>query len=152
MTARLRNLLLLVRDMERSTAFYGQGLGLPVLSQLPTLVKLGEEERPILLKPAAGEAQCTAGYTPFLNFDVLDMDSTVPALLGLGGILDGPIKHSLHGKVAVIRSPDGHMVSLHERDETYIGRKLGAVEGLAGLDERTSSSGGSGGKESTPPA
>ena len=42
------------------------------------------------------------------------MDSTVARLIGLGAELDGPIKYPPHGKVAALRSPDGHMIGLYE--------------------------------------
>jgi hypothetical protein len=45
------------------------------------------------------EAACSSGYTPFLNFDVQDMSETIPRLLMLGAMMDGPIKYPTHGKV-----------------------------------------------------
>lgn len=39
------------------------------------------------------------GYSPFLQFTVQDMDSTLPRLLSMGGMLDGPIKYPVEGKV-----------------------------------------------------
>lgn len=42
------------------------------------------------------------------------MDSTVPRLVSLGAVLDGPIRYEPYGKVAAVRSPDGHMVGLYE--------------------------------------
>ena len=45
------------------------------------------------------EAACTSGYSPFLQFDIEDMDSTIVRLLSMGAHLDGPIKYPAHGKV-----------------------------------------------------
>lgn len=45
------------------------------------------------------EAACSSGYSPFLNFDILDLSDAVPRLLMLGAIMDGPIKYPAHGKV-----------------------------------------------------
>ena len=42
------------------------------------------------------------------------MDSMVPRLISLGAVLDGPIRYEAYGKVAAVRSPDGHMVGLYE--------------------------------------
>ena len=39
------------------------------------------------------------GYSPFLSFNVKDMDGTVLRLLSMGAELDGPIKHPPQGKV-----------------------------------------------------
>ena len=60
------------------------------------------------------EAYCTTGYTPFLSFQVVDLQQTVSNMLQLGGTLDGAIKYPASGKVAAIRAPDGQMLSLHE--------------------------------------
>ena len=42
------------------------------------------------------------------------MDTTVARCLQLGGHLDGPIQYPAHGKVATVKSPDGHMIGLYE--------------------------------------
>ena len=60
------------------------------------------------------EAACSTGYSPLINFQVEDLDSVIPQLLMHGAELDGPIKYPRHGKVAVLRSPDGHMVGISE--------------------------------------
>ena len=62
------------------------------------------------------EAYCTTGYTPFLSFNVADLQQTVSIMLQLGGTLDGPIKYPGSGKVAAVRAPDGQMLSLYESD------------------------------------
>ncbi|KAK9904314.1 hypothetical protein WJX75_009019 [Coccomyxa subellipsoidea] len=56
----------------------------------------------------------TCGYSPFLSFEVADLQDSVQRLLQLGATLDGPIKYPARGKVAVLRGPDGHMLSLFE--------------------------------------
>ena len=60
------------------------------------------------------ESQLSTGYSPFLNFDVEDMDSTVARCVQMGANLDGPIQYPAMGKVAALRSPDGHMIGLYE--------------------------------------
>lgn len=60
------------------------------------------------------EAQLGVGYSPFLSFDVNDMDSTIARCVQMGGHLDGPIQYPAHGKVAALRAPDGHMIGLYE--------------------------------------
>ena len=68
----------------------------------------------LALKAGSGEAQCTAGYSPFLAFQVPDLQAAVERLLGLGARLDGAIKYGPHGKTAALRAPDDHMLSLFE--------------------------------------
>ena len=60
------------------------------------------------------EAKCSAGYSPFLWFEIPDMDDTVPRLVSMGASLDGAIKYMSYGKVAAMRTPDGHMIALVE--------------------------------------
>lgn len=66
------------------------------------------------IKAVESEAQLSHGYTPFLSFDVEDMDSVVARCAQMGAKLDGPIQYPAHGKVAVLRTPDGHMIGLYE--------------------------------------
>lgn len=56
-------------------------------------------EPPNLSVSFCSEAHCTTGYSPFLHFDVDDLDDTVRRLLSFGALLDGPIKYPTHGKV-----------------------------------------------------
>lgn len=48
------------------------------------------------------EAACSTGYSPFLSFDIQDLSDTIPRLLMMGAIMDGPIKYPAHGKVRSI--------------------------------------------------
>lgn len=66
------------------------------------------------LQACESEAPLAVGYSPFLNFDVDDMDSTVARCVQMGANLDGPIQYPAHGKVAALRAPDGHMIGLYE--------------------------------------
>jgi hypothetical protein len=51
------------------------------------------------IKAVDGEAQLGTGYSPFLSFDILDMDTTVARCAQMGAHLDGPIQYPAHGKV-----------------------------------------------------
>jgi catechol 2,3-dioxygenase-like lactoylglutathione lyase family enzyme len=66
------------------------------------------------IKAVGSEAQVCTGYSPFLTFDVDDMDSTIARCAQLGAHLDGPIQYPAHGKIATMRAPDGHMIGLYE--------------------------------------
>lgn len=59
----------------------------------------------------------STGYSPFLSFNVTDLDATVTTLLSLGATLDGPIRFPIVGRTAALRAPDGHMIGLHEPAE-----------------------------------
>lgn len=134
----LRNIIVLLRDLSQGIKFYGQegiGLRVTVASDKIAEVCTGPGNAPILLKVAERESDCSTGYTPILCFDVDNVDETVKRLMehgefsigntvdviigtySLGGVLDGPIKYPTFGKVAAVRSPDGHMISLFENFE-----------------------------------
>ncbi|TYZ59538.1 hypothetical protein PybrP1_003456 [[Pythium] brassicae (nom. inval.)] len=112
---RLRQVLILSRDVARSTQFFQEGLGLKLLRASDTFAEFDTQSGAALcIKLAQNEAACSAGYSPFLNFDTQDLSDTIPRLLMLGAIMDGPIKYPAHGKVAAVRSPDGVMIGLYE--------------------------------------
>lgn len=52
------------------------------------------------IKAVDSEAHLSTGYSPFLNFEVEDMNAAVANCVQLGGQLDGPIQYPSHGKVS----------------------------------------------------
>lgn len=129
-TARLARIVLMVRPgeaLQKSTEFYQQGIGLTIVRATDEWAELrggGENQHQhhpswitIALHAVASEAQVSTGYSPLLQFQIQDMDNTVAKCVQLGGHLDGPIQYPAHGKVAALRSPDGHMIGLYEPAE-----------------------------------
>ena len=129
--------LLNVRGSEgvaKSVNFYQQGLGMDIIRHTDEWAELscsvgGSSSRSntsstdtkdvihkfrLNLKGTYNEAELSVGYTPFICFDVKNMDETVTRCLQMGAQLDGPIQYPAHGKVATIRAPDGHMIGLYE--------------------------------------
>lgn len=60
------------------------------------------------------EEHIRTGISPLLNIQVQDLQGTVETLLPVGAELDGAIRFLPEGKVAAIRNPDGHVMSLFE--------------------------------------
>lgn len=60
------------------------------------------------------------------------MDETVPRLIQLGAALDGSIQYMPYGKVASVRSPDGHMLGLYEPAPNLPGDARTSVAASAG--------------------
>jgi len=116
MAPRLRQTLVLVRNVFNSVAFFGpEGVGLNVLSASEMYAELEASEHTILaFKQVYRESDLCKGYSPFLCFDVDDVDGLIPSLVMKGGSLDGAVKHESEGKFAMIRSPDGLSVGLRE--------------------------------------
>ena len=63
------------------------------------------------------DEQIVTGMSPMLNVQVQDLQGTVETLLPVGAELDGAIRFLPEGKVAAVRNPDGHMMSLFEPAE-----------------------------------
>jgi hypothetical protein len=92
-------LVLLHTDVPKAAQFYAHGLGLAVNVCTLRWAELQSGPCKIALMQAPSDLQVTKGYSPFLSFNVTDMDSTVMRLLSMGGELDGAIKHQPQGKV-----------------------------------------------------
>lgn len=124
--------LLMVRGSNGVAAavnFYQNGLGMAVVRHTDNWAELtcpvGTSNTPsqstndatnfhLSIQACESESQLGVGYSPFLNFDVDDMDTTVAQCVQMGANLDGPIQYPAHGKVAALRAPDGHMIGLYE--------------------------------------
>ncbi|XP_073392944.1 uncharacterized protein [Physcomitrium patens] len=110
----LKYMVLLNRDVPRAAQFYAHGLGLAVNVCTTRWAELQSGPCKIALMESPSNVELTKGYSPFLSFNVKDMDSTVLRLLSMGAELDGPIKYPPQGKVAALRCLDGHMLGLFE--------------------------------------
>ena len=129
----LRRVVLLVRDVDASLAWWAQlGLRATVLEPgVYARLEAADEGSasssagssiPIDLQRVDREAELVTGYAPMLHVEVPSgLDALVPGLLMSGGRLDGAIQHSEVAQVAVLRSPDGHFVSVSERNEAAYG-------------------------------
>ena len=119
MLTRLTRAILMVRSdghsLAKATEFYQSALGLEVMRVTDDWAELRDGNNLSLsLQAVPTEPQLSTGYSPILSFHVEDMDTTIAKCVQLGGKLDGPIQYPAHGKVAALRSPDGHMIGLYE--------------------------------------
>ncbi|EJK64940.1 hypothetical protein THAOC_14268 [Thalassiosira oceanica] len=130
-----RRALLMVRGsngVASSVAFYQNGLGLTVLrhtddwaelacpagplspAHTPSISDGAHQQFHLSIQSVESESQLCTGYSPVLNFDVVDMDETIARCVQMGANLDGPIQYPAHGKVAALRAPGGQMIGLYE--------------------------------------
>eukprot|EP00898_Chlorokybus_atmophyticus_P000224 jgi/Chlat1/1201/Chrsp115S00741 len=124
--AAVRGVTLVVRDVAAAARFYCEALGAPLLVCGERYAELGSGGSGSVAAPSDGvgvrvallrgecEAQCSAGYSPLLEFRVVDLDAALTRALAMGAAMDGPLQHLPHGKLAALRAPDGHMVGLYE--------------------------------------
>ena len=118
MLARLSRLVLNVRGSEgiaSAVTFYHEAIGLPVLRVTDEWAELSAGDNVILnLKAVSDESQMSTGYSPWLTFEVDNMPQRIAACCQAGAHLDGPIQYPAHGSVAVLRTPDNHMIGLFQ--------------------------------------
>eukprot|EP01080_Neovahlkampfia_damariscottae_P006641 gene6641-10806_t len=117
MTTKMKNIMILLKDIPKSVNFYQKGLDCKVNYSSEHWAELQSGNYTIHLNRVESEASTTSGYTPFLCFDVENLDKVIHKLIELGGAMDGPIKYPAHGKIASIRSPDGQMIGLFEENK-----------------------------------
>jgi predicted enzyme related to lactoylglutathione lyase len=121
-TSQLTRIVLLVRGgpdgVQSTVQFYHDVLQLPVMRRTEEWAELAVH--PLLtlhIQAESSEASLCTGYAPLLCFQVHDLDAKIAAALTWNespAVLDGPIQYPAHGKVAVLRTPQGHMISLYE--------------------------------------
>ena len=110
MTAQFKHIMLMVKDISTSVRFYSEGLGLPIKLSTPGWAELNADGTTIALHAAADDAD--VGSSPILSFHVDDISAAIASLENLGATLEGRVREPSFGKVAAIRTPDGHLVSL----------------------------------------
>ncbi|KAK6240385.1 hypothetical protein QQP08_009024 [Theobroma cacao] len=112
--ASFRWILQLHKDVPKAAKFYSQGLDFSVNICTPRWAELQSGPLKLALMQSPSDNVKQNGYSSLLSFTVNDINSTVAKLMGLGAELDGSIKYEIHGKVAVMRCIDGHMIGLYE--------------------------------------
>ena len=98
--ARVSEVALTVRDLDRETRFYTTTLGLDVVDEPPGAVRLGAGDHAFLRLDERTEAETAPGTTGLFHFAVLyptrrDLASIVHRLIGLGHPLQGAADHGV---------------------------------------------------------
>lgn len=110
MAAEFKHIMLMVKDVPAAVKFYSEGLGLPVKMSSAGWGELDANGTTIAFHAAESDAQ--VGSSPILSFHVDDLHQTLAKLEGLGAQLEGRVREPSFGKVAAVRTPDGHLLSL----------------------------------------
>jgi catechol 2,3-dioxygenase-like lactoylglutathione lyase family enzyme len=110
MAAQFKHIMLMVPDVMASVKFYSEGLGLKVRMASPGWAEIDADGTTIAFH-AAGESN-GAGSSPILSFHVEDIQAALETLEAQGGKLEGRVREPAFGKVAAVRTPDGHLLSL----------------------------------------
>jgi lactoylglutathione lyase len=111
------NVILAVKDIDKSIEFYHEIIGLPIKNQRRSWVDLGTSGALLSLHPASLTAQHIGssienGIT--IGFLVGDVKSAVEELRAKGITIHRDIVEKDAGKNAVILDPDDYLISLFE--------------------------------------
>ncbi|KAM3098208.1 VOC family protein [Phormidesmis sp. 146-35] len=122
MTAQFRQIMLMVEDVLATVEFYHKGLGLTVKTASPSWAELEANGTTIALHASREKPQI--GSSPILSFHVADVYIAIEDLEAMGARLEGQVRQPSFGKVAAVRTPDGHLLSLLEPVDDELLRSL----------------------------
>jgi len=111
------NVILAVKDLDKSVQFYNKIIGLPIKDQRKTWVDLGTSGALLSLHPASLTAEHTGSSLEngiSIGFLVGDLKSAIEELKINGVTIHRDIIEKDVGKNAVILDPDQYLISLFE--------------------------------------
>jgi len=109
------NVILAVKDLNKSVEFYNKILGMPIKRQRENWVDLGQSGALLSLHPAAAEL-LTPNDMIMIGFVVGDVSSAIDELKSKNVKIHRDIQNKTSGKNAIILDPDDYMISLFEPD------------------------------------
>jgi lactoylglutathione lyase len=109
------NVILAVKDLEKSLEFYNKILGMPIKRQRENWVDLGQSGALLSLHPASAEL-LTPNDMIMIGFVVGDVSSAIDELKSKNVKIHRDIQNKSSGKNAIILDPDEYMISLFEPD------------------------------------
>jgi len=109
------NVILAVKDLNRSVEFYNKILGMPIKRQRENWVDLGQSGALLSLHPASTELP-TPNDMIMIGFVVGDVSSVIDELKSKNVKIHRNIQNKASGKNAIILDPDNYMISLFEPD------------------------------------
>jgi lactoylglutathione lyase len=109
------NIILAVKDLNKSVEFYNKILGMPIKRQRDNWIDLGQSGALLSLHPASAEF-LTPNDMIMIGFVVGDVSSAIDELKSKNVKIHRDIQNKSSGKNAIILDPDGYMISLFEPD------------------------------------
>ena len=109
------NVILAVKDLNKSVEFYNKILGLPIKRGRDNWVDLGQTGALLSLHPASAEL-VTPNDMIMIGFVVGDVSSAIDELKSKNVKIHRDIQNKSSGKNAIILDPDDYMISLFEPD------------------------------------
>jgi len=109
------NVILAVKDLNKSIEFYNKILGMPIKRQRENWVDLGQSGALLSLHPTSTEL-LTPNDMIMIGFVVGDVSSAIDELKSKNVKIHRDIQNKTSGKNAIILDPDDYMISLFEPD------------------------------------
>ena len=109
------NVILAVKDLNKSVEFYNKILGMPIKKQRENWVDLGQSGALLSLHPASADLM-TPNDMIMIGFVVGDVSSAIDELKSKNVKIHRDIQNKSSGKNAIILDPDDYMISLFEPD------------------------------------
>jgi len=109
------NVILAVKDLNKSVEFYNKILGMPIKSKRDNWVDLGQSGALLSLHPASAEL-LTPNDMIMIGFVVGDVSSAIDELKSKNVKIHRDIQNKSSGKNAIVLDPDDYMISLFEPD------------------------------------
>jgi len=109
------NIILAVKDLNKSVEFYNKILGMPIKRQRDNWIDLGQSGALLSLHPASAEL-LTPNDMIMIGFVVGDVSSAIDELKSKNVKIHRDIQNKSSGKNAIILDPDNYMISLFEPD------------------------------------
>lgn len=130
---RVGNVILAVKDLDKSLEFYHEKIGLPIKNQRRTWIDLGTTGAILSLHPASLTAEHMGssidnGIT--IGFLVGDVKSALEELRSKGVEIYRDIVEREAGKNAIILDPDRYLISLFEPDFSDKQRQTSGYHGF----------------------
>jgi len=109
---KLTTIVLIVKDMERSVAFYRDIVGLKVEMHTPYWSSLSAGNITLGLHPESAHAKATPGMGCSFGFEVSDIHNVVGELKMKGVTFSMEPRDDGFGWLAIFNDPDGYPVQL----------------------------------------
>lgn len=114
---RVGAVILLVSNMEKSVKFYRDTLGLPIKTKSKDWTEFFNNDTVMALHPAKKKSNIKTGSSMLVGFEVGDLEATVKKLKEKKVKFFKKPKEEPFGKHAIVKDPDGHLISIAEIKE-----------------------------------
>ena len=116
MIGKLTTIVLIVKDMDRSVAFYRDVIGLKLEMHTPYWSSLSAGNILLGLHPESEKVKAQPGMGCSFGFEVEDIHSAVQELKSGGARVQVEPKHEDFGWLAIVADPDGYPVQLAQTE------------------------------------